>query len=514
MSVPVQSATERNDAANPKSDPTGEVRFVTRDEAVRLRGALEAARLLVVTLAEIGPGSRARLAELIDDAVETALRDRGGAPPGISASSEPGCSLSDQLYRIRQIGRVGLAIDLGPLTALCDGRGALEPEDGAAVRFLAEATRDRPLVLLLDPSNAQVRLYGAPQPLFDALGLSAPVPPSKPERRVPDAYTRASMNATPTPTPVRIERPESTPIPEENEPFQSPELTAETLTAAVELLEEVTRATPITGLETAFVDGYALLRAALLEDRLSLAGIGRAEARTLCAQFASTFARAYGEALPTFGVTGRHPRMVFELFELAQRCARVHGARSTHVVIVDALRYDLGKRLRHRLGKALARKAVCVEEHVLWSVLPTTTAVQLDALVRGEDALKSRVHPEKETSIIRGRSLDVLRRMRLGHRDVVKLDLLEGRLRDAGGPERERLDSLAGELAPIVGRYVESLPIRTLVVVAGDHGFAFEDETRDDKPTPQATTPAGKQGGASPEEVFVPFAAWLVGGVH
>ena len=510
MSVPVQSATERSEGTTAKTDPAGEVRFVTRDEAVRLRGALEAARLLVVTIAEIGPGSRARLAEVIDDAVEGALRDRGGAPPGISASSEPGCSLSDQLYRIRQIGRVGLAIDLGALTALCDARGALEPEDGAVVRFLAEATRDRPLVLLLDPSNAHVRLYGAPQPLFDALGLNAPAPPSKPERRAPEAY-RASP--TPTPTPVRIER-DPTPIPQENEPFDSPELTAEALTAAVELLEEVTRATPITGLETAFVEGYAPLRAAILEDRLSLAGIGRAEARTLCAQFATTFARAYGEALPTFGVTGRHPRMVFELFELAQRCARVHGARSTHVVIVDALRYDLGKRLRHRLGKVLARKAVCVEEHVLWSVLPTTTAVQLDALVRGEDALKSRVQPEKETSIIRGRSLDVLRRMRLGHRDVVKLDLLEGRLRDAGGPERERLDSLASELAPIVARYVASLPMRTLVVVAGDHGFAFEDETRDDKPNPQATTPAGKQGGASPEEVFVPFAAWLVGGVH
>jgi hypothetical protein len=515
MSVPVQSATPRIEGGNATHDPAGEVRFVTREEAVRLRGALEAARLLVVSISEVGPGSRARLAEVIDDAIESALRDRGGAPPGISASSEPGCSLSDQLYRIRQIGRVGLAIDLGPMTALCDARGALEPEDGAALRFLAEATRDRPLVLLLDPSNAQVRLYGAPQLLFDALGLVAPTPPpSKPERRVPEAFTRGAM--TPTPTPVRpvVEGPAATPIPQENGPFESPELTPESLRAAVELLEDVTRATPITGLESAFVDGYAPLRAAILEDRLSLAGIGRAEARSLCAQFATTFARSYGEALPTFGVTGRHPRMIFELFELAQRCARVHGARSTHVVIVDALRYDLGKRLRHRMGKVLARKAVCVEEHVLWSVLPTTTAVQLDALVRGEDALKSRVQPEKETSIIRGRSLDVLRRMRLGHRDVVKLDLLEGRLRDAGGPERERLDSLASELVPIVTRYLESLPTRTLVVVAGDHGFAFEDETRDDKPAPATSTPAGKQGGASPEEVFVPFAAWLVGGVH
>jgi hypothetical protein len=124
MSVPVQSATPRIEGGNAPHDPAGEVRFVTREEAVRLRGALEAARLLVVSIAEVGPGSRARLAEVIDDAIESSLRDRGGAPPGISASSEPGCSLSDQLYRIRQIGRVGLAIDLGPMTALCDARGA------------------------------------------------------------------------------------------------------------------------------------------------------------------------------------------------------------------------------------------------------------------------------------------------------------------------------------------------------------------------------------------------------
>ena len=111
----------------------------------------------------------------------------------------------------------------------------------------------------------------------------------------------------------------------------------------------------------------------------------------------------------------------------------------------------------------------------MWSVLPTTTGVQLDAIVRGEDALRAPSHPERETSIIRGRSLDVLRRMRLGHRDAVKLDLLEGRLRDAGVPERERLDALAAEVTPILARYIESSPTRALVVVAGDHGFSFRD---------------------------------------
>src|SRR5690606_26474323 len=137
--------------------------------------------------------------------------------------------------------------------------------------------------------------------------------------------------------------------------------------------------------------------------------------------------------------------------DLAQRSARVHGARSTHVVLVDALRWDLGRRVRDRLSRALARQAVCVEEHVLWSILPTTTSIQLDALVRGEDALRAPIRPERETAIVR-RSLDVLRRMRLGHRDVVKLDLIEGRLRDAGAAEGTRLDALADEVTPIVAK--------------------------------------------------------------
>ena len=503
----------------------GEVRFVTREEAVRLRGALEAARLLFVAVGELGPGSRGRLAEVIDEAIEGALRDRGGAPPGIGASSEASAALSDQLYRARLIGRVGLAIDIAALGGLVDARGALEPEDGACLRFLAEATVDRPVALLFDVANATVRTYGVPLPLCEVLGLEAPAPPRTPVHAPPTrsaisppCESTSASTRTQTPTPNLTLSRAGTPTPQgtlattADEPSPMPEITPEALAEATALLGEVNRATPLTGLERAFVHGYAPMRAALLEDRLGTAGIGKHAARALCASFATTFSRAYGEAVRTFGVTGRHPRMVFELFDLAQKCARVHGARSTHVIVVDALRYDLGKRLRHRLGRVLARRAVCVEEHVLWALLPTTTPVQLDALSRGDDALKSPSVLERETSIVRGRSLDVMRRTRVGHRDVLKLDLIEGRLRESGAGERDRLESLAAELTPILARAIETSSMRTLVVVAGDHGFRFGDdgEPRDEK----SATTAGQQGGASPDEVFVSFTAWLVGGVH
>lgn len=508
MSVPLQTATDAPGA------PAGEVRFVTREEAVRVRGALEAARLLFVEVKEVGPGTRGRLAEAIDEAVERALRDRGAAPPGITATSDAGDALADQLYRARQIGRLGLAVDVDALGALVDPRGALEPEDGASLRFLAEATRDRPLVLLLDTANANVKTYGVALPLSEALGIDAPKTPTIPKSRPSPTFSSTPVAAPPQSPPT------PTPMPTLAAAAAMPtiEVTPEAIVNASEILGEITRATPLSGLERAFVEGYAPLRAALLEDELGVAGVGRSEARALCASFTSTFARAYSEALRTFGVTGRHPRMGFELFDLAQRCSRIHGARATQIVLVDALRYDLGRRLRHRLARALARKAVCVEEHVMWAVLPTTTAVQLDAMARGEDALRSPAKPEKETSIARGRSLDVLRRTRIGHRDVLKLDLLEGRLREQGPNERDRLDALAAELAPIVGRVIESSPMRTLVVVAGDHGFTFDHESTnaacDDRDGDEGVTEPARQGGASPDEVFVPFTAWLVGGVH
>lgn len=502
-------------AALPTGDelapPSGEVRFVSRDEAVRLRGALESARLLFVSIPELGPGARGRLGEVIDDAVEQALRSRGGAMPGIGASSDRDAALSDQLYRIRKIGRVGLALDVGVLGALVDACGALDPEDAAVLRFLTAETRQRPIVLLLDARNAGVRAYGAPLPLVEALGLS----PRGASSGMPAEPTREA-EPTPRVRPVVVSKPplriaEPPPPPRmyvSIEPAADPVLVSE----AVQRLSEITRATPLSAFERAFVDGYVPLRSALLGNKLGAAGIGKVEARALCAQFSTNFARAYAEALPTFGVTGRHPRMIFELFDVAQRCARVHGARSTHVVLVDAMRWDLGKRVRDRLARELARQAVCVEEHALWSVLPTTTGVQLDALVRGEDALRAPARPERETAIIRGRSLDVLRRVRLGHRDVVKLDLLEGRLRDAGAGENTRLDALADELTPLLSKYVASSKPRAMVVIAGDHGFSFgdPDEARDEA----APTPPARQGGGSPDEVFVPFQAWLVGGVH
>ena len=128
-------------------DPLGTVRFVRPDERDTVREALDRAGWVVAELDGIGPSIRGRLGDVIDDAIEGALRARGEAGPGVaiaglgsSASlAQRETALSDQMYRARRAGAKGIAVVLGPLRAAAGPLGALEPQDCATLRWLAKA---------------------------------------------------------------------------------------------------------------------------------------------------------------------------------------------------------------------------------------------------------------------------------------------------------------------------------------------------------------------------------------
>jgi hypothetical protein len=197
--------------------------------------------------------------------------------------------------------------------------------------------------------------------------------------------------------------------------------------------------------------------------------------------------------------------MVLDAPEIATKIAKLNGARAAQLLLVDGMRYDLGARVREELSELLDGSAVCVDQPVLWSALPSVTPVQMHLLSRGPRALKEEAIPsERETHIYREGSLTTLRRVRIGQRDLIKLDLVEARLREAGPGFETRMSALAEEVADVIAGYAEGLPPRTLLFVFGDHGFYL--------PTggPDATGPAD-QGNATPEEVLVGAQAWLVG---
>jgi hypothetical protein len=241
--------------------------------------------------------------------------------------------------------------------------------------------------------------------------------------------------------------------------------------------------------------------------------IARGEVDTAVKSVADTwrmnFEHSYREAFSSLRVTGKRPPMVFDAPDIAGRIGRLNGARVVKLLLVDAMRFDIGDRVAQHLTERLAGRAVCVERMLLWSAIPTTTATQAALISRGPEGLRD-LEPahEPDPEIVRGRAVATIRRERLGSREVMKLDLVEARLRGAGIGYDERLESIAEEVAQVTVRYIESLPPRTLLFFFGDHGFRLPSS-----PDGRTTGPA-TQGGVSPEEVLVPGQAWLVGGVH
>jgi hypothetical protein len=258
---------------------------------------------------------------------------------------------------------------------------------------------------------------------------------------------------------------------------------------------------PLTFVERLFMTRYVPLLDAIAR------GEADESARRTADQWAEDFARSYTEGFSALRVTGKRPRMVLDAPQLASQVARLHGAKSTHLVLVDAMRFDLGLRVHDRMCDALTSQATCTERLLLWAALPTTTPVQLDLIAHGPDGLANFAPPsEQEEPGMRGRAAPTLRRIKLGGRDVLKLDLVQARLHEAGPPLADRLDALADEVATVVAAHARNLPPRSLMLVFGDHGFRMESSG--------AGTSAGSSGGARPEEVLVPGFAWLVGDVH
>jgi hypothetical protein len=258
---------------------------------------------------------------------------------------------------------------------------------------------------------------------------------------------------------------------------------------------------PLTFVERLFMTRYVPLLDAIAR------GEADDSARRTAEQWADDFARSYTEGFSALRVTGKRPRMVLDAPQLASQVARLHGAKSTHLVLVDAMRFDLGVRVHDRMCDALTSQATCTERLLLWAALPTTTPVQLDLIAHGPEGLANLPPPsEQEEPGMRGRATPTLRRIKLGGRDVLKLDLVQARLPEAGPPLRDRLDALADDVAAVVAAHARSLPPRSLMLVFGDHGFRMESSA--------SGTTAGSSGGARPEEVLVPAFAWLIGDVH
>jgi hypothetical protein len=459
-----------------------EVRFLGTQERVQAVGALIQAGLFVVAVEGIDSSARGKLGEVIDEAIERELHARGAMGQGLigvsSFDSYRDAALSDQLFRARRVGASGLAVVLGPLRPATNPLGALDPMDTATLAFLAEAARQRFLILVLDQADRTTQGYIAPAPLAEI--LAPPILPTlAPPAPAPAPALAPALAPTPTPTPA--------PAP--------PSPPTETWRPHLQHLSAARGPQPLAALEKLFAESYVPLATALAT------GLEDARAREAHDQFAATFAKSYSDAFPTFAATSKRPRMVFDAHDVAARMARLHGARTVRLLLVDALRWDLAQMVKSRLIARISGVTL-TDELILWSALPTNTMRQLETIARGMDALRAPAPLEGDPEPPRGRNADYVRRMRVGPREIHKLDVVETRLRDARANVLRELGGIAEEVAEAVARHAQSLAPRTLLFVFGDHGFRVDRKG------------FATQGGASPDEVLVGAFALLVGDVH
>jgi hypothetical protein len=512
--------------------PAPPVRFATAEE--RDAGCVELvlAGAVLIELEGIGPSARGRLAEVIDEAIERALEARGAAGPGITSSADRDAALGDQLFRARRTGASGIAIVLGPLRASTGFAAAIEPEDCATLRFLAAAARERPLVLVLDERDAKTGAYGDPVPLAEliaprVISASEPAPAPPPPLPLPlplvdvdgdvDGDVNGDVNGCSSPSPSPSPSPStststststsSTMAEVESLAAAPPAAARHTAGASIVIQEEAWRAwtlrltaargpQPLSAFEKLFAEAYMPLSNAIA------AGLDDPRARHARDEFRTAFAKSYSDASATFASTTKRPRMVLDVHDTAARIARLHGARATRLVLVDGMRWDIGRAVEERLVARMGPRASLTDELLLWTALPSTTLRQLETIARGVEALRAPAELDEEPEPPRGRTAEYVRRMRVGPRELHKLDIVESRLAAAPpGKAMAAFPEIADAAADAIARHAETLAPRTLLFVFGDHGFTVHNGTL-------------RQGGASPEEVLVGAFALLVGEVH
>lgn len=531
----------------------GEVELGSAEHRERRAVELLGEGALVVRVPSPTRAERGRLAAYLDDAIEGKLLALGasGPYPGVDDT------LGDQLFRARAIGASGIVLSLDPLRAIRSP--ALTPEDSTTLATLAYATRSRSFVFLLDDDDADAPAYGRPVPLLALLDprLVATVPAPRPSvpaappaipAQAEEIKAIAEVLASPSPPTAAttddtlaaaVEHDEAPPT--ESEPAtvleakDQEELDDEPEAAhaieaddepAVELptyepvdrdvtlgharaLADLRGPQPLSVLKTCFLSHYLPLGEILFEARAH--GV-EVEPRVAAVHsgFRRNFERAYSDAFPTFALTGKRPKMVLDAFEEATRLARASGARSTSLLLVPGLRVDLGRRAHDALLKMLPEDAE-VESGLLFAALPTTSARQEDTLARGAAALGS-PRPDESLPDAEWHARGALRRVRMGARDLFSLDTIAA-FRAAPLARGPRLafevatlvDTLAGSIARHAHGLVSGksplgprTPERTLLYVFGDHGFVLHEDGRT------------QDGGATPEEVIVPYFAYVL----
>jgi hypothetical protein len=500
-------------------------------EFVAFRQSAGAARHLLVALTVPPSVGRGGLAAYLAAQMELELANEGALPRAAHVAAYPSQLFCDQLYRARLVGREGFSVYLKSLNALASD-GVLGCEDSETVRaWLAEA-HPATLRFGVSPEVLELRGYSAatsiaawftqqPQDeaptLFEegpaaaavavadepAVGVVTPAPPSDvntAEVGSRDVGSSDVIMRRGAPPKIRFESDErqialfaerQLAFAGEGTSEPSPEVTlAQQVADWCDALRAASGVTSFAALEKLFIDAYAPLQAVLINDPQHYTS-----QREVLAQWAENFAECYARAFERVCGSRQRPPMVFDAPKMAFQLSRVQQASGFQLVLVDALRFDVGQRVHDKLSLQLCGHAECVAQGVLWSPLPSNTGAGLELLARGADGLRGHRPELAEAQVVSIKEARRLRKLRAGPHALFKLDAVQANLEVGKSWTSRGLDQLAAEVAVSCGRFIRRQSPDQLIFLFGDHGFRLEDSAH---------------GGATPGEVLVPYQAWRV----
>ena len=513
---------------------------------------------IVIALESPGRECWAKLADFVISSIEADLIARGAAPAGFGADASFEAQIDDQLYRARLLGAGGLALRFSGLEALAGESGQLGEADSETLRRLLRIAEHERLQLYLPLPTAALRVVGAPHQLSDWLSsasragrvASIEYEPATPAtdadsatrgqselRTLSEPALEAFVQASPlnaveecnddaadsvpaeregveatsdldlTPTAPRVEVSpshdptaaieQSTPQPSNVVPTPEPldpERVQRCATWAGQL-RNMNGPKTHASVERAFLTSYLPL------SREAAAGRATPEAISALEVWAEGFAQSYAAAFKTLGLRGKRPRMVRDVIELGIAWLNQLRARQCQLLLIDGMRFDLGQRLNEQLERRLAGRAICPEQTLLWAALPSNAESQQ----LGVSGASRRANLERRRPAPTDDPTPRIEGLRVGPRELFRLEQVGVDLAQPGECEAERLERLAASLADTVAPWMQAQPADTLVVVFGDHGFHWQAAAN-------GTSPA-RRGGALPEQVLVPASGWLLGQV-
>jgi hypothetical protein len=529
---------------------------VTSDLSVFAEAAAAGERV-IVRLEAPGPDQRTRLLDFVLAAVEAELESRGAAPRGWVPQEPAESILGDQLYRSRLLGASGLALRFSALSGIANARGELDAEDSRSLRRLFALAEREPIQLFVPSHSMDLAVTGAPQRLGEWLsegsragrvasieyedlaelcevprtGLDGPTseagtggsaPPldaflasAEPslERCAPaDAPVEEQSTIAPvledapveTIHPVMKRQAESSPdgealasrapMPAEapQEPAMKTEDPNQRCASWAAQLANMSGPKVHASVERAFLTAYLPLAHEVA------AGSAPLEARAAVDRWAEGFAQSYAAAFKSLNSSLRRPRMVRDIFELGARWLGQSRARQCQLLMIDAMRFDLGRCLNEKLERELAGDAACREQTLLWAALPSNAEAQrIGDTAAARTARKDKLPASAPPSAPSGE----IQTVRVGSREFFQLDRLASELAAPGENAAMRLERLAAILAEVIVPWIKAQPPDTLIVLFGNHGFYWEASFH-------GTSPA-QRGGALPEQVLVPASAWV-----